>query len=49
MEHVLAVLGLAGLCGAWVLLQAAVRRADPGQPGVEGCKSCRHADHCDRV
>ena len=41
MQHVIAVGGLAVLCGAWYLVQAYCRRHDPGAPGVEGkCGSC---------
>ena len=36
-----AVLGVAGLCGAWVAVQAWVARRDPCQPGVEGNCGCK--------
>jgi len=32
----LGVVGLAALCGAWVLVQRFVARHDPEAPGVEG-------------
>ena len=47
--ELLAVLGVAVLCGAWVLIQQAVDRYDPEQPGVEGsrCGSCTgNCDQC---
>lgn len=45
-NHVLAVLGLGALCGAWVVVQRWVSRHDPGAPGVEGCSSCSASDSC---
>jgi hypothetical protein len=49
--ELLAVLGLAALCGGWVLVQRFAATADPDQPGVEGsrCASCRGTcgDRCD--
>jgi len=46
-DHLLAVLGAAALCGAWVAVQRWVGRRDPDQPGVEGWSRCeRHAHPC---
>lgn len=39
--HLAAVLGLALLCGVWVLVQAWIARRDPEQPGVEGSRCGR--------
>ena len=43
LGHVLAVLGLALLCGAWVLVQRWVSRHDPGAPTVENGGGCHHS------
>ena len=45
--HVIAVLGLGALCGAWVLVQQYFARHDPGAPGVEGQHSCCSSASCD--
>ncbi len=39
LGHLLAVAGLALLCGAWVLIQRWIARRDPAAPTVEsyGC------------
>ena len=40
-EALIAVLGLALLCGGWVLFQRWIARVDPEAPGVEGnCGRC---------
>ena len=44
--HVLAVIGLGLLCGAWVLIQQFFARHDPEAPGVEKCHTCGSADSC---
>ena len=44
--HVIAVLGLGAMCGAWVLVQQFFSRHDPEAPGVEGNHSCGSADSC---
>lgn len=46
IEHLVAVLALALLCGGWVLVQAWVARLDPEQPGVEGSRCGRTGGVC---
>jgi len=48
LGYLLAVLGLAVLCGAWVVVQRWVARRDPGAPTVESRSGCRHdaGPHC---
>ena len=36
LAHLFAVVGLALLCGGWVLFQRWIARHDPEAPGVEG-------------
>jgi hypothetical protein len=38
--HLVAVVALGALCGAWVALQRWVGRLDPEAPGVEGTGGC---------
>ncbi len=47
LEHLLAVVGLALACGAWVLVQRWVGRRDPEAPTVEsyGCGSGCSREH----
>ncbi|MCP3962929.1 MAG: hypothetical protein GY719_34250 [bacterium] len=41
LGHLIAIAGLALLCGAWVLVQRWIGRRDPQAPGVEGrCGNC---------
>lgn len=40
--HLLAIVGLALLCGAWVIVQRWVARHDPEAPTVERRCGCRH-------
>jgi len=43
MHHLLAILGLAALCGAWVLFQRWLARVDPERgPQATGCGGCGH-------
>ena len=43
-NHLLAILGLAALCAAWVLFQLWLKRADPdpgdSDAGCMGCGGC---------
>ncbi len=39
--HVAAIVGLAVLCGLWIIVQRWVANNDPEQPGVEGHRHCR--------
>jgi hypothetical protein len=43
--HVLAILGLALLCGLWVVLQLASGEKAPGAQGE--CGACSHKQDCD--
>jgi len=46
--NLLGVVGLAVLCGLWVLVQRWLARRDPESPGVEGnCASCGASCHED--
>ncbi len=41
MTHLIAILGLAALCGGWIALQRWIARADPGLPGIRrSCTGC---------
>ncbi len=40
IRHLIAVGGVAFLCGAWVLFQKWIAGKDPGPPGVEGHCGC---------
>ncbi|HEX9733474.1 MAG TPA: hypothetical protein VGG06_16000 [Thermoanaerobaculia bacterium] len=42
VAHLLAIAGLAVLCGAWVLVRRWVARRDPEAPNVESRGGCRH-------
>lgn len=42
LGHLLAVLGLALVCGAWVVVRRWVARRDPEAPTVESRGGCRH-------
>jgi hypothetical protein len=44
--HVIAIIGLGALCGAWVLVQQFFARHDPGAPGVEKCPTCGSKNSC---
>lgn len=47
--YALSVVGLAALCGSWVVFQRWIARHDPGSPGVEGnCGRCGVPD-CETI
>jgi hypothetical protein len=41
LTHLIAVIALSVLCGAWVLFQCWLKRVDPDAHGVEDASGCR--------
>lgn len=51
-QHVIALLGLALLCGAWAAVQRWIAQREPATRGPEsGCAlcSCKRGNACDRA
>ena len=46
LTHLIAILGLAALCGAWVLFQRWLKHADPDGRHIESGCGCGGAGHC---
>ncbi|MEW6742975.1 MAG: hypothetical protein AB1486_09460 [Planctomycetota bacterium] len=46
LKHLLAIVALGVLCGAWFAVQRWVKKHDPEQPGVEGQTHCGGHGQC---